>query len=240
MRRSSPVLAIAIAAAAFPAAAAENAEPVVVEMFLSQACSDSPAAAAVQREISKRPDVVALTWHIDYWDVLANRKHGRWEDPFAAAAFSARQRVYNRNIRERSTVFTPQAIVNGAASEVGSRREGIEEHIEFERMNSDDRVSTSIKRVGDMIEAKVDPEGEDPRDVLLVRFASFAATRVGGGDNFGVTFEERNVVRQISRLGMVTHEPETFIFPAPPQGQGCAVIVQHANQGPIVGARYCP
>lgn len=242
MRKSFSAAAISVAGMVGASAVAQEPaeEPAVVEMFLSQSCADSPAAAEVQNQLSRRPDLVALTWHIDYWDVLANRKHGRWEDPFAARAFAARQRLYNRNIRERSTMFTPQAIVNGEASEVGSRREDIEEHIALEREDAADRVSTSLRRIGDQIEATVDPEGSDPRDVLLVRFASFAATHVQGGDNFGVTFEERNIVRQVSKLGVVTREPATFVFPAPSQGQGCAVLVQHIDQGPIVGARYCP
>ncbi|MEQ1930087.1 MAG: DUF1223 domain-containing protein [Parvularculaceae bacterium] len=239
MRKSlSLILALGAALGAAPALCEE---PVVVEMFLSQSCADSPPAAAFQNELSRRPDLVALTWHIDYWDVLSSRKHGRWQDPFAETSFAARQRIYNRKIRERSTVFTPQAIVNGAASEVGSRRKDVEEYIEIERDEQPlSRVRTSMKRVGERIEATVDPKGNDPRDVLLVRFAAFTATHVQGGDNFGVTFEERNVVRTVEKLGAVAHKAETFVFPAPREGQGCAVIVQQTGQGRIVGARYCP
>jgi len=241
LREALSAVTFAVAGFVGASAAAEEAEePVVVEMFLSQSCADSPAAAEVQSQLSRRPDLVALTWHIDYWDILANGKHGRWEDPFAAKAFAVRQQVYNRNIRERSTMFTPQAIVNGETSEVGSNQEDIEGHIDIERDERDNRVTTSLTRTGDQIEATVEPQGSDPRDVLLVRFAAFAATHVRGGDNFGVTFNERNVVRQVSRLGVVEREPVKFVFPAPPQGQGCAVLVQHVNQGPIVGARYCP
>ena len=211
----------------------------VVEMFLSQACSDSPPAAEFQAELSRRPDLVAITWHIDYWNILSNRKHGRWEDPFSASEFAARQRIYNRNIRDRSTVFTPQAIVNGAASEIGSKRRVVESFIDLEGAEPRS-VRTSVRRVGDAIEATVDPSGNDLRDVLLVRFRQIVSTRIAAGDNFGLTFEERNVAREVSKLGQVRHAKEVFTFAAPPPDQGCAILVQETNQGRIVGARYCP
>lgn len=229
----------AAALAAGPSAASETGEPVVVEMFLSQACSQSPPAAKFQAELSRRPDLVALTWHIDYWNVLSNRKHGRWQDPFADPSFSARQRIYNRRIRGRGTVFTPQAIVNGVASEVGSKREDIERFIELEKRELR-TMQTTIRRAGDSIEVKVNPSGNDFRDVVLVKFKTWSSTPIGRGDNAGMVFDEPHVVVSAARLGVISHKAETFAFPAPAEGQGCAVLVQEAGQGRILGARYCP
>jgi hypothetical protein len=230
---------ISTAALAGAAQAAQDGEPVVVEMFLSQACKQSPPAADYAAELSRRADLVVLTYHIDYWNVLTSRKNGRWRDPFSSAAFAGRQRDYNRSIRGRGTVFTPQAIVNGAASEVGSKRASVERYIDLEKREP--RLArTAIRRADGKILVTVDPSGADPRDVFLARFTAWASTPIPTGDNAGVVFEEPHVVRSLERIGAVTHRTETFAFDAPAAGEGCAVLVQEQDRGRIIGARYCP
>ncbi|MEK7264586.1 MAG: DUF1223 domain-containing protein, partial [Pseudomonadota bacterium] len=76
--------------------------PVVVETFLSQACAKSPPATGVLQALSLRPDIVALTWHVDYWDAVPAPGVGPWKDPFATPDFGARQIAYNRRIRGRA------------------------------------------------------------------------------------------------------------------------------------------
>jgi hypothetical protein len=229
----------ALAAFGCVSAAAEEGEPVVVEMYVSQACEKSPPAAEFQAELSRRPDIVALTFHVDYWNVLANPKHGRWQDPFAEASFSARQRIYNRKIRGRGTVFTPQAIINGAASEVGTKRDKIENFI-TEVRRAREFVSTQITRENGQLTAVVETSGPEYHDVWLVKYRAFAETSINAGDNFGMRLREHHIVRDMTKLGIVTHEPKSFVFPVPPEGMGCAVIVQEQNSGPILGGRYCP
>src|SRR4051812_13680168 len=46
----------------------------VVELFTSQSCSLCPPADAAMRELARRPDVIALTLSVDYWDYLG------WKD----------------------------------------------------------------------------------------------------------------------------------------------------------------
>jgi len=77
--------------------------PVLVEMFLSQACNMCPPAAALFPDVAARPDVVALAWHVDYWNMTASEEHGRWVDPFSDPAYTERQKRYNINIRNRSS-----------------------------------------------------------------------------------------------------------------------------------------
>ena len=60
----------------------------VVELFTSQGCSSCPKADAMFNELGKRSDVVALAWHVDYWDYIG------WPDTFGAAENSDRQRGY--------------------------------------------------------------------------------------------------------------------------------------------------
>src|SRR4051812_38711022 len=101
------------------AAAGERAVPVVVELFTSQGCNSCPPADAFLAELAKRPDVLALSLHVDYWDYIG------WKDPFAQHAFTVRQRDYSRALSQRY-VYTPQMVINGELQGVGSERRTIE------------------------------------------------------------------------------------------------------------------
>ena len=68
---------------------AANAQPrpVVIELFTSQGCSSCPPAEAYVGKLSTRPDVLALSFHVNYWDGLG------WHDRFALAQSVERQNV---------------------------------------------------------------------------------------------------------------------------------------------------
>lgn len=82
----------------------------LLELYTSEGCDSCPPA---DRWVSALPQrgftidrMVALAFHVDYWNYLG------WTDPYAQAAFSARQREANRRIRSRA-VYTPQLLLNG-------------------------------------------------------------------------------------------------------------------------------
>jgi len=100
-----------------------HADPrAVVELFTSQGCSSCPPADRVLGELAKDPSVIALSLPIDYWDYLG------WKDTLADSRFSARQKAYSRARGDRE-VYTPQAVVNGAAHVIGSDLASIESAI---------------------------------------------------------------------------------------------------------------
>ena len=100
------------AGAALLAGGGHAAEPidVVVELFSSQGCSSCPPADRLLGELRGRPGVLALTFHVDYWDYLG------WKDTLAGPDFSQRQYDYAK-ARGDMDVFTPQMIVNGKCCE---------------------------------------------------------------------------------------------------------------------------
>ena len=59
--------------------------PVVVELFTSQGCSSCPPADELLRRIGREPGVLALSFHVDYWNRLG------WNDPFSDHRWSERQ-----------------------------------------------------------------------------------------------------------------------------------------------------
>jgi hypothetical protein len=104
------------------AATAANTERTVAELFTSQGCSSCPPADAIAGRLRANPAVIVLSFHINYWDGLG------WKDPFASQAATDRQYAYARALSGRS-IFTPQLIVNGTQSLVGSQESAIQQAI---------------------------------------------------------------------------------------------------------------
>ena len=96
----------------------------VVELFTSQGCSSCPPADALLVEYSRQPDIIALSLPVNYWDYLG------WKDTLAHVAFTERQKAYAHGRSDRQ-VFTPQMIVNGKKSCIGSDRAQIEKAIQY-------------------------------------------------------------------------------------------------------------
>ena len=55
-----------------------------MELFTSQGCSSCPKADAKFAELQERQDVIALAWHVDYWDYIG------WADTFGSPDSTAR------------------------------------------------------------------------------------------------------------------------------------------------------
>src|SRR5579871_3157431 len=73
MHRRDLILAASALAAAPRLAVAATAPLVVLELFTSQGCSSCPPADALLTELAPHPGIVALTWHVDYWNNLGWR-----------------------------------------------------------------------------------------------------------------------------------------------------------------------
>ena len=119
------VVAAGLGAAAVPAVAGEGALN-VVELFTSQGCSSCPPADALLADLADRDDVLALSFHVDYWDYIG------WKDPFASPQYTQRQRVYSQVFGKRY-VYTPQMVVNGSFEMTGSDRAGVLKRIRRRR-----------------------------------------------------------------------------------------------------------
>lgn len=223
--------------------AAYAERPVVVETFLSQACVQSPTASSVASELSRRSGIVALTWHVDYWDALPAPGVGAWKDPFAEPSFGQRQMAYNRRLRGGALKMTPQTVIDGVISVAGSQREAVEKRIvEARFLDEMARPSPPTLKIVDdgdgMLRTRIKNVGT-PYDAYVVSFRRQAVTKISAGDNAGLTFRETNVVRAIEPIAIDHSGSGNFTFAAPANGLGCAVLVQERELGRIVAARYC-
>ncbi|PTV94860.1 hypothetical protein C8J27_106128 [Rhodobacter aestuarii] len=165
--------------------------PVVVELFTSQGCSACPPADQLLAQVANRPDVVALSLHVDYWDYLG------WEDPFAQPAFTARQKGYVRAAGER-TLYTPQVIVGGEQSLTAPAAGTLERMISAEAAEPP-RVALAVAEGEAPGQYVIDlaPVGralDRPSVVQIVRYVPQAQVEILRGENAGKVLDFANVV----------------------------------------------
>jgi hypothetical protein len=198
--------------------------PAVVELFTSQGCSSCPPAEAYVGTLTRRTDVLALAYHVTYWDDLG------WRDRFALNEAVDRQNVYARNFRSAS-VYTPQLIVDGLSGTPGT-------NLRLEAVSDAVPVAVTVADGGVQVEV-----GTNPRfaggDVILVSYLRHAVSAIGRGENAGRQLEEFNIVRGIHQLGPWRGAGTHFtvlIGSLPADATDVAVLVQAPGQKAILGA----
>jgi hypothetical protein len=226
------VLASLLAGIASSAAVAEP-PPVVVELFTSQGCSSCPPADDFLGELAQRPDVLALAFHVDYWNYIG------WADPFASKLATQRQRDYSQRLALRY-VYTPQMVVNGVAEGVGAEPEIINPLIKAAAADDAPRAITLLRRAGNgrltvHINAGTPPEAAS---VWLVGIDREHATRVLRGENEGRTLKDYQVVRSFREIGTWNGAAlDLDVDGNTVSGDGSvAVLVQLRSTGRIIGA----
>ena len=216
--------------------------PIVVELFTSQGCYSCPPAERFLGELADRDGILALEFHVDYWDNLNYGSAGRWKDPYSSPAFTARQQNYNVQIRGRAGVYTPQMVVDGKIEAVGSREGAVEMAIEDARARAGRRVAVAAVADGGGLKVSLRGGPERAGGVWLVSFLRREATRVLRGENHGKLLVNHNIVTEMRRIGAWDGTDRTIDVAAVAndEKQGCAVIVQAGAAGPILGAARCP
>lgn len=214
----------------------------VLELYTSQGCSSCPAADALLKAYIDRPDVIALSLPVDYWDYLG------WKDTLANAKFTQRQRAYAK-MRGDGRIYTPQIIVNGIAHANGAHAKDIDHAIaKTAGKLAGDRIAVRISaRNGKVIvETGAVAEGDKARDgiIWLALIQKEAKVQVRGGENHGRALTYYNVVRDLKPVGTWAGKPLTVTLERAavmtPETQSCAVLLQSGQTGPIIGAAYLP
>ncbi len=233
--------------------------PAVVELFTSQGCySCPPAEKLLGQLIENDPDLIALEFHVDYWDSLVYGSHGSHKDPFSDPENTYRQRLYNlANLAGTTGVYTPQTVINGRYASVGSRKSVIEKGIEvLNRPDIEVNITVDPTSAAGQTETDLHIElaGEHTQvpgsaHVWIAVFDIEKTTVITTGENHGKTLTSHHVVRKFNQLtpengiaGLVkadnvlqlSHQVDLQ------EGQGCAVLLQEVTTGPVYGAAYCP
>lgn len=209
------------------AAPTSSLHPVVLELFQSQGCSSCPPANAVLNGLADRPDILALSFAVTYWDELG------WKDSFGSPRFTARQQDYAS--AGRGQVATPELIVNGGYAVIGSN--GREVAATIARAGPP-QGGPDITPVGAGIRLGEAAAGRRST-VWLVRYDPRSRNvPIRAGENAGKTLPHRDIVRELVNLGDWAGPAASYALPSPREpGLATAILVQRGTGGPIVAAR---
>ncbi len=217
---AAPLLAVGTAAAG-PAAA-----PVLVELFTSQGCSSCPPADRLLGALATRPDVLALAFHVTYWDRLG------WADTFGDPRFTERQQAYADRLG--GGLYTPEAVIGGELALVGS----------------DPRIEAAVGLVAErraplLLEVTAAGTaslpilgGGDALSLWAAAFDDHHEVAIGRGENAGSRIDYPCVVRELLDLGPWDGRARTIMLPAGRWAEdgrsGLAVVAQRSSDGRVL------
>lgn len=194
--------------------------PVLVELYTSEGCSSCPPAEAVLGRLAVRSDVVVLAHHVDYWDGLG------WRAPFSSAAASARQQAHGGS-------FTPEVVVDGATSLVGSREGAVVEAVGAAGKRPHVPLGLAARRSGDAWDVTVQvPKGND---VLLAIVQDRARVTVPRGENAGRSLDHVGVVRELVKTTGTTRVTVPAAISAADGTTFSVVAFATAAEGRVLG-----
>jgi hypothetical protein len=214
---------------AWPVGAAAAKPPVLVELFTAQGCGSCADANPYFARLADRPGVLALTFSVDYWDYLG------WTDTFAKPEFTERQKAYVTRLKLREP-YTPQIVIEGREQAQGLKSAEVDRLVRA--ATAAPRDPPDIRFVGARrVDVGSGRAGKGGADVWLIRYDPRAAeVQVRAGDNRGETVVQKNVVRQMARLGTWRGRPQAFRLPAADEaGLKTVIVVQQPRGGRVLG-----
>lgn len=239
---SSNLVKIVVSSLLFISASADADDLKVIELFTSQGCYSCPAADKLIAELAAKDDsVLNLEYHVDYWNKLVYGSEGVWVDPFSSAEYTERQRQYaGKNLRGNNGVYTPQAVINGVYGQVGSDRRAVNKSLNTAAGHP---VSIDISRKDDAtLLVNISGDVDEDAGVYLVNFLKETQTTITSGENHDKIMDNHNVVtdmKVIARLSETGGEPLQVAYSGG-ENRGCAILVQKAQYGAMLGAARCP
>ena len=237
--------AVALAAMSFifslPALAAPE-NPILVELFTSEGCSDCPPADTFLKALDSAQPVpgaqlIVLEEHVDYWDDQG------WRDPFSSHALTLRQREYVDRLHVRNGPYTPQMVVDGSEAFVGSDRP--QAGRAFAKEVPVPKISVQISSVhieGANALAHVEIGAAPSKaEVFLAIALDHAQSQVLRGENGGRQLEHVAVVERLVSVGKLKKgEPFSkdvvIKMDHPEKDYRLTAFVQQADEGKILGA----
>ena len=235
-------------------ASEEPRNSVLVELFTSEGCSSCPPADALLSRLSAAQgvpgvEIIALEEHVDYWNQLG------WTDPFSSAQFSRRQEAYAEVTGERG-VYTPQMVVDGRRSFVGSEERQARQAIAAAAREKKTRVWLLLRAFGHARETTLEvhvPPLESSRqgdvaEIYLAITEDGLESAVRRGENAGLKLAHAAVVRSLRRIRVASVSAEAFegdvrleIEPAWNAARLHAIVfVQERKSRRVLGAASIP
>lgn len=208
----------------------------VVELYTSEGCSSCPPADRWLSKLKVEDPLVALAFHVDYWDRLG------WKDRFASPAYTQRQAAQQQSNGARFS-YTPQVVIDG---------------IDRPRWHATDAAAATRGRVGASVDIQLAREGRAVAATVSARAGAPArlaaywavtenghATPVKAGENEGVLLQHDFVVRRYVSVAPwnAGAAPVTLRLDTEPDGATRPgsfvnlVVVDAATQRPVQALR---
>lgn len=231
MRACTGILGVAVLLGGSLAHAGQPPQgPAVLELFTSEGCSSCPPAEAVLTALTAREDVITLGFHVTYWDELG------WRDRFGLPEATDRQRHYVASLG-LAGAYTPEAIINGRASVVGSDRRAVERMIRGLPRPAAIGMSHGAQKA--VLRLPAMSVGECPCELLLLGVTAEASTTVVGGENRGRLLRASSIVRSITHAGSWQGGAEVRNVALPPRARDVGSLValaQRSRDGAVMAA----
>jgi len=213
-----------------------ESRPVVVELFTSQGCSSCPPADSYLGQLSRRKDVLPLSYHVDYWDYIG------WKDQFADPAYVGRQRAYAMTLGHHM-VYTPQVVVAGAVDAQGADRAFIEQKIR-EAKARQRMYPLEVARdpqTGQVLLQLPEAQLPVPATIWLVTYQYKDEAAIDRGVNTGRTLDSFNTVRSLQKVAVWNGHAATVPLQLDEKAKAqkpnaCAIVANLADYGPVVAA----
>lgn len=211
-------------------AVATGTQPIVLELFSSQACVFCPKADQLFSDLIKLDNVIGLACHVDYFDVRA----GSLARPFC----TSRQNQYMQSLGAGPN-YTPQMIVNGATDVVGYKLDDIRAAI---KATQEKQIVEPIKiehgKAGDFnLSWPSMKASEKPATLWLMLIDAPHDLEIAEGRNKGQHVNYVNIASSIESLGpwsiqSIGHN----IAPDLANHTGFIALIQEDNGGKILAA----
>jgi hypothetical protein len=209
--------------------ASANDKPVLVELYTSQGCSSCPDADVLFQDLVKRPGIVGLAFHVDYWDYIG------WQDIFARAEYTQRQKSYAKR-HGAKMVYTPQVVVQGLEFAVGSKPMDVAQAVKTQSHN-DTGVSVRLTRGAGGVSVSITgtPPAQVTKPVVYVaEFIPSQQVSIQAGENAGRVWTYTNIVTRLTPFA--PYSAPKFERTLTGFGDHIAVFVQGADHGPVLAA----
>lgn len=169
----------------------------VLELYTSEGCSSCPSAdrwlAALVEVPNDELDVLALAFHVDYWDYLG------WKDRFGSPRYTSRQRQLGSNNNQR-TIYTPEFFVDG--KEARGTRKVLDKIRSANKQQAQIQLKLSISKSSDALQIELQSVTPDAVDKPLQHryfvYENQLMSDVTRGENSGERLFHQQVVRYMS------------------------------------------
>tara|TARA_R110002124_G_scaffold64985_2_gene177388 strand:+ start:189102 stop:189821 length:720 start_codon:yes stop_codon:yes gene_type:complete len=165
----------------------------VFELFTAEGCPYCPPADKALNGFAQNPQIIALSCHVTYWDHLSS-------DSLARQFCTDRQLHYSVNGGDKRRVYTPELVINGKLSLVGSETQSIQEALKGSitipenidlKLWGDNRLDIMLPNISGLSENNV---------VTLITYGDDLETKIARGKNKGQTNHYTNPIIAIDYL----------------------------------------